>query len=318
MANLAIKGHPTRGNEVITLLEMLGGINEQECDGTNSCLWYSIDGLNKITFFTHTFNPEDNKFFTLEEFLEKFPYKIGDKVIYENKMRKITKMVWEEQTNTVAYKLDDKMYCNVLNELQPYKEKTLEATEEFYNKYCVNCGSQRCTRNGEWLEGCEHYKEETMDRKYNVEEYLKVWEETEKGLEVVVNDKFELKEDNGKFYIIKKQLQFPKTYGECHKLMVQWKEYDCNPNSELILCESPIHDFCKIIVARNIYWKIAGDWKYDVNKTEEYFYIVNKCGRIVKEHYMNFNHILAFPTEEMRDAFYENFKDLIERCKELL
>ena len=30
------------------------------------------------------------------------------------------------------------------------------------------------------------------------------------------------------------------------------------------------------------------------------------------------NKILAFPTEEMRDAFYENFKDLIEQCKELL
>ena len=28
--------------------------------------------------------------------------------------------------------------------------------------------------------------------------------------------------------------------------------------------------------------------------------------------------ILAFPTQEMRDAFYENFKDLIEQCKELL
>jgi hypothetical protein len=30
------------------------------------------------------------------------------------------------------------------------------------------------------------------------------------------------------------------------------------------------------------------------------------------------NHILVFPTAEMRDAFYENFKDLIESCKELL
>ena len=28
--------------------------------------------------------------------------------------------------------------------------------------------------------------------------------------------------------------------------------------------------------------------------------------------------ILAFPTYEMRDAFYENFKELIEQCKELL
>ena len=28
--------------------------------------------------------------------------------------------------------------------------------------------------------------------------------------------------------------------------------------------------------------------------------------------------ILTFPTEEMRDAFYENFKSEIELCKELL
>ena len=30
------------------------------------------------------------------------------------------------------------------------------------------------------------------------------------------------------------------------------------------------------------------------------------------------NRILAFPTIEMRDAFHDNFKDLIEQCKELL
>ena len=28
--------------------------------------------------------------------------------------------------------------------------------------------------------------------------------------------------------------------------------------------------------------------------------------------------LLAFPTKEMRDAFYENFKEEIEQCKELL
>ena len=30
------------------------------------------------------------------------------------------------------------------------------------------------------------------------------------------------------------------------------------------------------------------------------------------------NKILAFPTAEMRDAFFEDFKELIEQCKELL
>ena len=32
--------------------------------------------------------------------------------------------------------------------------------QEFYKKYCLLCGSQRCEREGEWLEGCSHYKEE--------------------------------------------------------------------------------------------------------------------------------------------------------------
>lgn len=30
------------------------------------------------------------------------------------------------------------------------------------------------------------------------------------------------------------------------------------------------------------------------------------------------NAIFAFPTAKMRDAFFENFKELIEQCKELL
>ena len=30
------------------------------------------------------------------------------------------------------------------------------------------------------------------------------------------------------------------------------------------------------------------------------------------------SYVLSFPTEEMRDAFYENLKALINSCKELL
>lgn len=29
--------------------------------------------------------------------------------------------------------------------------------KEFKQKYCSKCGSQRCTSEGEWLEGCPHY-----------------------------------------------------------------------------------------------------------------------------------------------------------------
>ena len=59
-------------------------------------------------------------------------------------------------------------------------------------------------------------------------------------------------------------------------------------------------------------WK--PDWEFDDTKYVLYF---NK-GEIVKDMMKHTSYILAFPTEEMRDAFYENFKDLIEEYKELL
>ena len=110
--------------------------------------------------------------------------------------------------------------------------------------------------------------------------------------------------------------EYPKTFIE----VLNFWHPDRQPEDDYQRCykKDLIEKFQDLLYARDAYWKIAGDWKYDVNKTEEYFYIVNKCGRIVKEHYMNFNHILAFPTEEMRDAFYENFKELIEECKMFL
>ena len=34
-----------------------------------------------------------------------------------------------------------------------------ELMQELRTKYCWGCGSQRCTGEGEWLEGCPHYRE---------------------------------------------------------------------------------------------------------------------------------------------------------------
>ena len=58
-------------------------------------------------------------------------------------------------------------------------------------------------------------------------------------------------------------------------------------------------------------------WNQDYN--DRCFIIANNDGIIhTYEYHGSNNVILAFPTKEMRDAFYENFKDLIEQCKELL
>jgi len=60
-------------------------------------------------------------------------------------------------------------------------------------------------------------------------------------------------------------------------------------------------------------------WKPDWKSGEQKKYCIYYGADIIqKGSWRNYNSILAFPTEEIRDEFFENFKDLIEQCKELL
>ena len=106
---LAIKGHSTRGKEVIELLEMLGGVNSDEAYGNLPNKWnvsYYIfkDGVIKLSE-DKILTKKQFKIFTLEEFLEKYPFKVGDKVfLYDNITEGcVTGMEWDEDKGTVKY-----------------------------------------------------------------------------------------------------------------------------------------------------------------------------------------------------------------------
>lgn len=123
---------------------------------------------------------------------------------------------------------------------------------------------------------------------------------------------------------VKNKSQYPKTYEEC----CQITKKVAKTTHQLDIAYNPnlIYDFQKLLICRDAYWKIAGEemglsepWKPDWNDGQKYkFVIMCSCNDITKETYVIKNAILAFPTEEMCDAFYENFKDLIDKCKELL
>ena len=70
----------------------------------------------------------------------------------------------------------------------------------------------------------------------------------------------------------------------------------------------------KLLICRDAYWKIAGE-EMGLGKPWEPQEGVIYCYMPNAPHYIR--SIFPFPTEEMRDAFYENFKSKIEICKEL-
>ena len=80
MAKLAIIGHNIRGNEVIKILEMLGGKNVYNKSCSDDNLFCYISDENRICELPISESYRDFILFTLEEVLEKFPYKIGGKV----------------------------------------------------------------------------------------------------------------------------------------------------------------------------------------------------------------------------------------------
>ena len=74
----------------------------------------------------------------------------------------------------------------------------------------------------------------------------------------------------------------------------------------------------QLLMFRDAWWKMADDWKPDWNEETDKFTISNKCNKIYLNNTAWYAEVLSFPTAEMRDEFYDNFKELINEVKELL
>lgn len=296
--NLAIKGHATRGKEVIEILEMLGGKNvcNYGCDVTSYI--YSIDVKGTINWYIpHPDSPL--AIFSLEEFIKKFPYKVGDKVKsvrINNLIGRITNVRWHSNENQIIYTVE-------------WNDVTTSTLSYF-------------------ARGLQPYKEETMEDKgtlvqIDLTKELCVADE----VEVILGD-YEFILKDGKTYVIKKKPQYPKTYEECCEIMgIEYPVVGGKPDGlgASTYRITAIRPLIYLLICRDAYWKIAGEqmglgkpWEPDWNHNSEKYviYPYRYLYSMDKERYRNT--ILAFPTREMQEAFLENFKDLIELGKELL
>ena len=299
---LAIKGHKTRGNEIIEILQMLGGKNKSKWQGSAIDIFYFVDEEGFIDGLQNW----DNKniefgIFTLEKFLEKFPFKINDVVINHDYSGEgiITEMVWDSSACEVVYcvkfeGLGINAWCKH-NELKLSNLRLMEV--DLLHELCESKLSTLF-----------------IDSEVCGDE-----------VEIVLND-YEIKVRNGKTYAIKKKPKYPTTYEECCGVLGMTYDY---PDIRMVSTDEYIlySSFIQLIRCRDAYWKIAGDqmgldksWKpvYKSITNNEYFTIHTFNNEITKSGTSHRNAILSFPTEEMRDAFFENFKDLIEKCVKLL
>ena len=288
--------------------------------------------------------------------VEKYPYKIGDRVILKgsNRCATITDLKYNSWGNLSYYiKIDNDKDISIdypTNLLLPY-DNEVEGLVEEKTKPKFKVGDRIITdtnMKGKIIEDVEEGWYRVEFESYNnipqpngivPEESMSLAEE-----EVGLVDKFSsrwvnefslpegyiFKDENGnvidatKIVLEKKKKEYPKTYKEC-LVMTSYDEEE----RLLYLLDK----FKQLLICRDAYWKIAGEemglgkpWKPDWENSEEKRYsIVNIEGdinlpeKILTKWILKVtNKILVFPTEEMRDVFYENFKSEIESCNELL
>lgn len=302
MTQLAIKGHETRGEEIIKLLQMLGGNNTFMYYGDDDEDYYYIDNSDEINV---VFGSKEciigYTTFTLEEFLEKYPYKVGDKVLFGD----IDNIVWEIESmqwvnNEIKYIIRDNnksRLCDIKAEhLLPYKEEHIECSDKRHKGNCTI-----------------GYIQELGSR----------------DMELIIPYNQEIVIENGRYILRDKKPKYPKTYAECCKIVnasifvsLVYNLTDGEGYSHDVDNLKIYDNIRRLKICRDAYWKIAGEqmgldgpWE----PTMETVYCISRNNNVMKCSYRGGkSNILEFPTPEMRDTFYENFKQLIEQCKELL
>lgn len=293
MAELAIKGHKERGKEVIALLEMLGGKNNPVIpyDGSGEG-WYFItkEGNIDISKYAEGF-AEKHLGLTLESFEEQFPYKVGDKVVGRMFGRlSVIGMKWNETIRSILYSVqgvEGEVMFAYAQDLSPYKLDPIERSPD--------------KAKAPVLQG-EDYSEGRC------------------GYKIPEGFEFDKVED-GEVILKPKKKELPKTYRECCKILdLPIKEVTLGyaTKEERTL----FGNFIKLMRCRNAYWKLADDWKpvwNGYNGDCGLKYCIFQGGSTLRlGGTISRGCVLMFPTKEIRDTFFENFKDLIYECKELL
>lgn len=122
-----------------------------------------------------------------------------------------------------------------------------------------------------------------------------------------------------------KKPTYPNTFAECCKIV------NANPHVELVSYISNgqlysydvdilylINNIRKLKICRDAYLKLADNWKPDWDNSSDKYCIMFIREDIRFKECQTKQCLLAFPTAEIRNVFYKNFKNLIKECKELL
>lgn len=284
---IAIKAHPLRGKEIISLLESLGG-NNTRWEGDATTRTYYID-INNIIRYGDA--PKNYKVYTLEEFEAQFPFKVGDKVRHISSIGTIRKYCYID--NKPGYEVESMelgIIANIPAEiLKPYKEMkkernvvlTLDKAREWYKRggELKEVALQAFTEKElnplprSWKEFCEKYPVQGLEAHIT-------------SMSTIIEHQSSCTRDIDDDRNICPSMKS----AEAHLAMMQLEQL------------------------RNCWWN---GWKPEWDGSIKYS-IHLKNNKLTVEVSRIISKFLVFPTKEMAEEFLECFRDLIEKAGDLI
>ena len=307
---LGFYGHPERSNDIIERLRQFGArdsdgwINLEKDSANPEKIIYIIFAGNKSTFLIHSLNkknflennkPGDHAIFKIDRFDSLYDIKVGDivRVWPEKFEEKVMGFKFNPETKKINFRLSS------------------GKVKDYYSLTKIKNSMEK--------------------KEFNLENFVKI-ESNGTGHLISINvpEGYEISSidtNTGQIEVKKKSLaKLPKTYEECCNILNMPKDESYIDIDVPLDYNKLLTSFTQLLICRNAYWKIAGEemglgkpWKPDWGNLEEHKYVICRLYTgIVKEITDGWPRILAFPTEEMRDAFYENFKDSIHHFLSLV
>ena len=282
---IAIKGHASRGKEVIQILESLGGKNTFDYKGDGIRTAYFI-GMDYSIYGFYACSPKVGfKVYTLEEFEKEFPFKVGDRVRHISSTCIIKEYGFMNNKPVYVVKSTELgiLATIPIELLKPYKEMeernitlTLDKAKEWYKK------------GGELKEiALQAFGEKELNP------LPRSWEEfatnyARMGYYISSDGKPLMCASSGK--LSSPHVCPSKKSAEAHLAMIQLEQL------------------------RNCWWNgWKPEWdsscKHVIRRDHNEICVINAC------HISSF---LVFPTYEMAKEFLECFKDLIEKAGDLI
>lgn len=304
---IAIIGDRERHEEVLEILELLGGKKFNQIGNCDTGCYFI--GENNIITLWPSLDQSIFKIFSVNDFWKTFPYKPKESVFYDGKETVVENLEWVADEEVVYYGLSNfACYVSPIDLVSVEKDEVdmAEVITEVLTERASNTEPKATLCKEPW----EDSECDSVDKAFAPDLRGQDYSGKRYGYKIPNGYEFE-KIEKGEIILKPISPVIPKTFEECCNVLgiVPSSLFREHHENIPLAYVSKMDNIYKLIICQHAYWKVlCNDYKPGIDSKE----ISAHCSI-----YVNPQLTLIFPYMSVMEQFEENFKDIIEKLKNL-